>query len=78
MKYLLLIAVVGIGLWLLLGRGRRRIEPGKPSPGRTATTPQSMLACAHCGVHLPREDAVLDGAQRPFCCEAHRSAGPRP
>ena len=46
---------------------------------QTAETaePQPMLACVHCGVHLPQADAVLDAQARPFCSEAHRLAGPR-
>ncbi len=36
-----------------------------------------MLACAHCGVHLPQADARLDAAGRPYCSDAHRLLGPR-
>jgi uncharacterized protein len=32
-----------------------------------------MLACAHCGVHLPRDEA-LPGRGGVFCGEAHRAA----
>lgn len=82
MKYLLLLvilAVVGLAFF-----GRRRPRPptppasappsGKPSsqPG-----PQPMLACAHCGVHLPQTEARMDVAGRPYCGDAHRLLGPR-
>ena len=36
-----------------------------------------MMQCAHCGVHLPRADALMD-ARGAFCSEAHRLAGPGP
>jgi uncharacterized protein len=36
-----------------------------------------MLACAHCGVHLPSADALRDAAGRAYCSDAHRLAGPR-
>jgi len=36
-----------------------------------------MLACAHCGVHLPQAEAQMDVAGRPYCGEAHRLLGPR-
>ena len=42
----------------------------------TGTQPQIMVACAHCGLHLPRSDAVLDAQGRGFCGAAHRLAGP--
>ncbi|MDI1261081.1 PP0621 family protein [Aquabacterium sp.] len=51
--------------------------PGKPAP---PPKPQSMVECAHCGVHMPTNEALL--GQRPtgadyFCSEDHRRAGPR-
>ena len=36
-----------------------------------------MLACAHCGLHLPARDALVDAAGQPYCSEAHRRAGAR-
>jgi uncharacterized protein len=35
-----------------------------------------MLQCSHCGIHLPRAEALLD-ERGAFCTEAHRLAGPR-
>jgi len=38
-----------------------------------------MVACAHCGLHLPRSDAlVLGNASRPayYCSAEHRAQGP--
>lgn len=75
MKYLLLLLVVGIALYLMLGRRRSGGDTSAPKPKPKATA--SMVACAHCGVHLPRDDALLDAGGRTFCGEAHRIAGPR-
>lgn len=81
MKYLLVLVVVGVVVWMLTARarppggGRGDAGGGRRGPG-TPKAPQAMLSCAHCGVHLPAADAVLDGS-RVFCSEAHRSAGPR-
>lgn len=78
MKFLLLIAVIGIALWLFKARGRSSGAPSTPKAKKPAApTTTSMLACAHCGVHLPQADTVTDAAGRPFCTEAHRLAGPR-
>ncbi len=79
LKILLLVAVIGIALWLFKSRKRvsdstdAQAPPKAPPPAG----PQAMLACAHCGVHLPQPDALMDAAGRPFCTEAHRLAGPR-
>ncbi len=84
MKFLLLIVVIGIALWMFKTRGRKSDTPDSPvqpsaSQGKKsrASAPTPMLACAHCGVHLPQADTVTDAAGRPFCTEAHRLAGPR-
>jgi uncharacterized protein len=84
MKYLLVLLVVAIGLFVLFGRNRRTSAPPKadeparpPAPATAPAPPAPMLACAHCGVHLPREDAMMDAAGRGYCGDAHRLAGPR-
>jgi len=77
MKYLLVLLVVVIGLWALFGRGRRQAEPPPAPRPQSPAVPATMLACAHCGVHLPRDDAVVDTAGLAYCGDAHRLAGPR-
>ncbi len=85
MKYLILLLVIAVVAWLTIGRRRRPSEGSKPGPKPAAPAaekpappaPQAMLACVHCGIHLPQSDAVQDAAGRPFCSEAHRLAGPR-
>jgi uncharacterized protein len=79
-KLLLVVVVILLGAWLLFGRRRGSRPPeGDASrrPGDGPPAPLAMVACAHCGVHLPREDAVVGGSGAPYCSEAHRDAGPR-
>ena len=83
MKYLILLLVIVVVAWLTIGRRRRPPDGGKPaakdapSEASAKASPQAMLACVHCGVHLPQAEALRDAAGRPFCSEAHRLAGPR-
>ena len=70
MKYVLVIAIVLVVLWLL--RPRRRVDAGAARRG-TAEATERMVICAHCGVHLPASDA-LPGRGGVFCGEAHRAA----
>jgi uncharacterized protein len=79
MKYLLVIAVVGVVLWLMFGRqsGRGQARPKAPPKTDARQLPVQIVACAHCGLNLPQTDALQDAAGRPFCSEAHRVAGPR-
>jgi uncharacterized protein len=76
MKYLVLLIVVAVVVWAMTAR-RRSSARGETKPPRRAAQAEPMLACAHCGVHLPRADAVLDAAGRAYCGQAHRLAGPR-
>ena len=78
MKYLLVLLVVGVVVWMLVARQRSRpVDSARPKKGRPADKPAAMLACAHCAVLLPPEEAVHDAGGRVFCSEAHRLAGPR-
>lgn len=81
MKYLLVLLVVVVVAWMLLRR-RERPPPAAPTTPPKPADPvspsaQAMLACAHCGVHLPKTEAQFDVAGRPFCSQAHRLSGPR-
>lgn len=93
MKYLVVLVVVVVGIWMLTSRFRKTHDPaqgrskgtapggspqvapsedgraGKPAPGQ-------MVACRHCGIHLPADEAVFDGPL-PYCGPSHRQAGPR-
>ncbi len=74
MKYLLLfaLALVLVWWWRTLGRSRNAANPTqKPTPDRPA--PQDMVACRHCGLHLPRAEALTSG-QGVYCSEVHRKA----
>lgn len=72
MKYVVLIAVVLLVLWLL--RPRRRVRDDAPPPrGAEEVTAEPMVVCSHCGIHLPRSDS-LPGRGGVFCGEAHRAA----
>jgi uncharacterized protein len=80
MKFVIVLVAVVALVWLLLG-GRSRAARGParraPSaPGGAARAPEGMVACVHCGVHLPESEALRLGA-RVFCSAAHRDAAAR-
>jgi len=78
-RLLIVVAVVvGLALWLLKGRRGAQPPGGRDAkPGSSGAEPAPMVACAHCGVHLPRPDAAFDAEGRSYCGEPHRVAGPR-
>ncbi len=75
MKFLLLVLAVVALLFLL--RGTRRHKGGPPADkteaARPPAEPESMVTCAHCGIHLPQNEA-LPGRGGVFCGEPHRGA----
>jgi len=73
MKYLIVVLVIVVVGWLLLRSREKPAARTRAAPAQE--TPQSMVQCRHCGVHLPRGDAI-EGPNGVFCSEAHRLAGP--
>lgn len=72
MKYLLVLGVVLVAVWLW--RNNRRVEkqerPAAPPP--PLASPQDMVQCPVCSVHLPRTDALAGPDGRLYCCQEHR------
>lgn len=68
MKFLVLILVVGLGyLWW---RNQRLPRTDRRSAPQAA--PQDMVACAHCGVHIPRREALVSNGQL-YCSPEHQA-----
>jgi uncharacterized protein len=88
LKLLLLLGVALVAvMWFTKGRlhGKRPTKQGaEAAPGATQGAgdpmkkgPATIVACAHCGVHLPQTDALRDSAGLAYCGEPHRLAGKR-
>jgi uncharacterized protein len=81
MKFVLILVAVLALAWLLSGgrsrasRDRDRRAP-PTAPTGTARAPEGMVACAHCGVHLPESEALRLGT-RAYCSADHRDAAAR-
>lgn len=71
MKIFLFLLAVVVLLWLLRGSFGRR--GGRDPAAARKGEPRPIVACAQCGVHLPRDEA-LPGRGGIFCGEAHRLA----
>lgn len=79
MGRLVILVVLGlIVAWWLYSRVSRLRDGGSTAAGKASATPavQDMVACAQCGLHLPRGDAVTDGKLH-YCGDPHRLLGPR-
>ncbi len=70
MKVLFWIALILFVCWAWR---RSRSSAARQTPPASPPQTQDMVDCAHCGVHLPRNEAVT-GTRGPYCSTAHRSA----
>ena len=71
MKYLLILAVLLVAVWLW--RYNRRLgKQARPAAPPPLAAPQDMVRCPVCSVHLPRTDALAGPDGRLYCCQEHR------
>ncbi|KCB34114.1 hypothetical protein L541_0449, partial [Bordetella hinzii CA90 BAL1384] len=49
----------------------------KPAAPPAARAAEPMVRCAHCGIHLPRSEALLLNG-RTWCGQEHARLGPAP
>ncbi|HTN67281.1 MAG TPA: PP0621 family protein [Burkholderiaceae bacterium] len=72
MKFLLWLAVGAIlVMWLMRSKTTPSTRSGRTNAGNPKNA-ESMLQCAHCGIHIPASEAVRDPAGVVFCSDAHR------
>ena len=65
-KLLLLLLVVLAAWWLVKGFRRNGAAKGAPE-----AAPEQMVTCNHCGLYLPRGEAISEG-DKFFCCDEPR------
>lgn len=69
MRYLIIAVLVIIAV-LLIRRVVSRQRDLRNGPGNTPPV-ASMVQCRICGIYLPQDDAIRQGAFH-YCSEAHR------
>jgi uncharacterized protein len=85
MKYLLVLLVVFIGVWVWRSNRMALSKSNNENVEREAERQQAlktMVACAHCGLHLPQIEALAAPSadlrsQLWFCSTEHRQFGPK-
>jgi uncharacterized protein len=69
---ILLLIVVGFAVWAVIRAYQRSLPPpGASSHGKIA---EDMVKCAHCGVNLPRSEAIFSSGDF-FCTPEHQQLG---
>jgi uncharacterized protein len=81
MKYLVLFAILAVVYLLWRSQQRRAKAASRPEPVQPQTpptaSPQDMVSCPVCAVHLPRNEAVADPQGRLYCSPEHRAGASR-
>jgi uncharacterized protein len=74
MKFALVLLVVVFGAWLWRRNRDADASQTTPPPTPTSAEPrlQDMVACAHCGVHLPQAEAI-HGPRGWYCSPRHQT-----
>ena len=70
MGQLLRILVILIGVWLVLSIIKRALA-ARRKPRASHASIAKMVACDHCGTHVPESDAIRVG-DRHYCSEEHQ------
>jgi len=63
----LFFVLIALVIYMLLKQPRRRDGADRRPPA----APESMVACARCGLHIPASESV-EAAGRHYCCQEHR------
>lgn len=79
-KLLFWIVLIILVLFVARVAGRmaaqRQAGPDKKASGKAPPPAlESMVRCAHCGIHLPRSEALLQNGQT-WCSADHARLGP--
>lgn len=83
MKYLvlLIVLVLAYGWWRSGRRAHMRQGAAPQQPPQTAkempASALDMVPCAHCGLHVPRNEALAQGI-RHYCCPEHQQRDASP
>jgi uncharacterized protein len=78
MVQLFRLAVLAVVIWLVIrlvqnAYRRTAASTKRRAPARARSEIATMVRCAHCGVHLPRDEAVA-ADERYYCSRGHLAA----
>nr|WP_249204718.1 PP0621 family protein [Achromobacter sp. Marseille-Q0513] len=67
--------VARIAARMAAARDARPASPPPKPPAQPGGGAEAMVRCAHCGIHLPRSEALLQNG-RTWCSADHAQRGP--
>ncbi|MDO8960379.1 MAG: PP0621 family protein [Rhodocyclaceae bacterium] len=73
MKVILLILAILLVYWLFWGQRKKNSTDGSADKSAPAS-PEKMVICAHCQLHVPESECVT-AEGRHYCCDEHARLG---
>ena len=74
MGKILLLVIIGLVVYAIIKNYMRSLGAPTPPARRAAEDAEDMVKCAHCGVNLPRSEAILSAGDF-FCTSEHQKLG---
>lgn len=72
MGRILFFVILGVGLYIVFRIWRGGQQRGAATrPPKAAGAAEAMIRCDHCGLNVPKSEALADG-DRWYCSEGHR------
>ncbi len=68
------VLIIGLAVWLAIALIRRLYFKSQANAPRSLEHYVETVACRHCGVHVPREQALAQGKHF-YCSPQHRDSG---
>ncbi len=75
MGQFLRILIILIGLWLILRLVKHFLAKHRTTPKSTPIAHDDVVPCAHCGVYVPRTEAIHANGKT-YCSDAHSETAP--
>jgi len=73
MKLLLWGVVIFAVIWVLRSKkSSAKVDAPSATSSSTTHAGETMLSCAHCGMHFPASEAVFNSSNTAFCSDEHR------
>lgn len=72
---LIRILILALAIWLIYRMVKNYQLRQQQKPPHRPPRVTNMVACAHCGLHLPENEAIRISSKEYYCCKEHQHAG---
>lgn len=74
---LIRILILGLAIWLVYRMVKNYQLRQQQKPSQRPQRVTNMVACKHCGLHLPENEAIRVSSKEYYCCKEHQTISNR-